>query len=179
LNTRFYQPGWSSDGANEVVVWKCLSLDCTSLKRNKLSNLTLEKNKKYSYHLNLTNGTLNFYINNINVIDIYDESLLNLTGVVGFWNWGGDYGLGAINKYDNFSINSASSLSVFPTTTPTPTLITTSTPIPTLTPSPTPSPTLIPTVIPTPTLIPTAVPTSIPTPTPTSSIRKKENYHFL
>lgn len=139
VNTRFYQTGWP-DGANEVVLWKCSS-SCNELKRNGYLGFSLEKNKKYSFRSVLNNGVLTFYIDGMDVLTYSDLSLENVSGQVGFWNWGGDYSAGVSNRYDNFSINLGLPI---PTETPIiePTQISTptQTPTPTLTPTPTQAP---------------------------------------
>jgi len=163
INVRFYEPGWTSDGANEVKLFNCFSFttnSCTQKAVKKISGFNLEKNKEYSFRLEVDSGNVKFFIDNILVLDYLSN--VNYNGNVGFWNWGGDYGNGVSNVFDDFIVEYGDFNT--PTATPTtiPTVIPTPTTEPTIIPTPTTEPTTMPT--PTPTLIPTAIPTSVPIP---------------
>jgi len=189
INVRFYEPGWTSDGANEVKLFNCFSFttnSCTQKAVKKITDFSLQKNKEYNFRLEVDSGKVKFYIDNVLILDYV--SSVNYGGNVGFWNWGGDYRLGVKNIIDDFSIEYGNfDIPIFtptptnePTTTPTGTPIPTNTPVPTETPIPTqtPMPTETPlpteTPIPTATLIPTATPTAIPTSTPIPIEKKKK-----
>jgi len=86
LNTRFYQSGWP-DSANEVVLWRCSSLDissCNSLKRNSSLGFVLEKDKQYCFNFVFKDNVLDFYIDGINVLSFSDLSSDDLIGKIGF-----------------------------------------------------------------------------------------------
>jgi hypothetical protein len=157
INTRFYEPNWTEDDANEVVIWKCFSLkknSCSEVSRNSELNFTLNKNQFYSFRLVVNNKNIDFYIDGQKIID---QTFINdYIGGIGFWSWGGDYEGGVSNIYKNFSITSYDYNFPTPIETPTPTLVLT--PTPTITPTPSPIPTSIP----------------IPTATPTEVVRKKK-----
>lgn len=117
INTRFYEPNWTEDNANEVVIWKCFSFEennCSEVFRENDLGFTLNKNQFYRFKLSIDNKNISFYIDDRKIID---HVLLNdYVGGVGFWNWGGDYDGGVSNVYKNFSIISYDY--DFPTPTP-------------------------------------------------------------
>ena len=141
INTRFYEPKWSQDSANEVVVWKCFSFEknsCSEVVRNKNLGFILNKGQFYNFKLVVNVNKIVFSIDNNEVINqMFDDDYV---GGVGFWNWGGDFRDGVSNVYKNFSIVSYDYNFPTPIETPTPTI--------TQTPTETPTPTAIPTEIP-------------------------------
>jgi len=178
INTRFHDPSWNQDGANEVILWQCYDFttnDCKFITKNSNLGFSLDKNIFYKFKLIIDSKDVNFYINGVSVLNY--SLAKEYSGAVGFWNWGGDYQNGVKNTYRSFSIGSSGALiptpttpTVAPTEIPTPTLVPTE--VPTLVPTPTLTPTPTSTPIPTPT--PTFTPTPTLTPTPTPIVRKKK-----
>lgn len=159
INVRFYEPGWPSDGANEVKLFNCFSFTsniCSQKAVQKISGFNLQKNKEYLFRLEVDGGQVKFYIDNILILDYL--SGVTYSGNVGFWNWGGDYSGGVKNIFDDFIVEYGDFNTPTSTPIPTPTPTNTSTPTPTETPVPTETPTPTKTPIPTETPIPTPIP---------------------
>ncbi len=121
LNTRFPEPKWHDSETNQVVLWKYSNGRYTELLREPISSFVLQKDVMYNFSLVLDSNEIKFYIDQNLVLNFINNE--SICGSLGFWNWGGEYGLGVSNKYSNFVVSKE-------VISPTPTIDITPTPTP-------------------------------------------------